>query len=66
MADEVQEVDINKNVQDPKSVYSDGTKVEQHSIPDQIAADNHLAARRRAKAGALPFRQINCILPGAN
>lgn len=44
----------------PKSAKADGQEVQQHSLPDQIAMDKHLAAKRMAKAGGLgvKFRKI--------
>ena len=40
------EESILKNASGPKSAEVDGQKVEQHSIADQIAADEYLAKKR--------------------
>ncbi len=41
---------IRKNAAGPKSAEVDGQKVEQHSLPDQIAADNYLASKKALKS----------------
>lgn len=42
---------INVNAQQPKRVTSDGVSVEQHSIADQIAADQYAKANEAAAKG---------------
>jgi len=37
---------IRKNAAGPKSAEVDGQKVEQHSLPEQIAADEYLAKKK--------------------
>ena len=37
---------IRKNASGPKSAEVDGQKVEQHSLKDQIAADEYLASKK--------------------
>ena len=39
----------------PKRVSGDQGTVEVHSIPDQIAADNHNEARKATRQGKNPF-----------
>ena len=41
---------IIKNAAGPKSAEVDGQKVEQHSLPDQIAADAYLASKKAVKS----------------
>lgn len=41
---------IRKNATGPKSAEVDGQKVEQHSIKDQIAADEYLASKKAVKS----------------
>ncbi len=41
---------IRKNAAGPKSAEVDGQKVEQHSLPDQIAADNYLASKKAMRS----------------
>ena len=37
---------IRKNAAGPKSAEVDGQRVEQHSLPDQITADEYLAKKK--------------------
>ena len=41
---------IRKNAAGPKSAEVDGQKVEQHALPDQIAADAYLASKKAVKS----------------
>ncbi|OQA76229.1 MAG: hypothetical protein BWY31_04645 [Lentisphaerae bacterium ADurb.Bin242] len=41
---------IKRNASGPKSAEIDGQKVEQHSLPDQIAADEYLASKKAVKS----------------
>ena len=41
---------IRRNAAGPKSAEVDGQKVEQHSLPDQIAADAYLASKKAVKS----------------
>ena len=41
---------IRKNATGPKSAEVDGQKVEQHSLKDQIAADEYLASKKALKS----------------
>ena len=58
---------IDQNARNPKRVTVGNTTVEQHSIKDQIAADNHAAAKKSAtnsvKGFGLRFNKI--VPPGA-
>ena len=44
------EESIRKNASGPKSAEVDGQKVEQHSLKDQIAADEYLASKKAVKS----------------
>jgi hypothetical protein len=41
---------IKRNASGPKSAEVDGQKVEQHSLQDQIAADEYLASKKAVKS----------------
>ena len=41
---------IKRTASGPKSAEVDGQKVEQHSLPDQIAADEYLASKKAVKS----------------
>jgi len=41
---------IRENAEQPRSAEIDGQKVEQHSLPDQIAADKYLASKKAIKS----------------
>ena len=41
---------IRRNASGPKSAEVDGQKVEQHSLADQIAADEYLASKKALKS----------------
>ena len=44
------EENIRENASGPKSAEVDGQKVEQHSLPDLIAADEYLASKKAIKS----------------
>ncbi len=46
------EENIRRNAAGPRSAEVDGQKVEQHSLPDQIAADEYLASKKAMKSRA--------------
>jgi len=56
---------IRQNATGPAKVAGDAGSVEQHSLPDQIAADRHLAAKEavRSKRRGLKFNKL--LPPGA-
>ncbi len=61
--------DISDNLEDnaaaPKRASGDTGSAEQHSLPDQIAADEYLASKKAARRG-LGIRQVKLIPPSAN
>jgi len=44
------EDEIRENASGPKLAEIDGQKVEQHSLPDQIAADSYLASKKAIRS----------------
>lgn len=44
------EESIRKNASGPKSAEVDGQRVEQHSLKDQIAADEYLTSKKAVKS----------------
>jgi hypothetical protein len=56
---------IEQNAQGPKKAQGDAGSVEQHSLPDQIAADRYLASKQavRSKGKGIVISKI--IPPGA-
>ena len=42
---------IQENAQGPKRAQGDAGSMEQHSLPDQIAADRYLNSKRAANQG---------------
>jgi len=51
---------IVENASGPKSAEIDGQKVEQHSLPDQIAADEYLASKSalKSRSRGLKFNKL--------
>lgn len=56
---------IEQNALGPKKVKLENEEVEQHSISDQIAADNHAAAKTSASKPHFGLRFAKQIPPGA-
>ena len=54
------EKEILQNASGPKSAEVDGQKVEQHSLSDQIAADEYLAKKKALRRGnGLKITKLN-------
>ncbi|HOL31320.1 MAG TPA: hypothetical protein PK052_05000 [Anaerohalosphaeraceae bacterium] len=49
---------IKENATGPKSASGDAGSVEQHSLPDQIAADKHLQSRAAMKSKGLGIKLL--------
>ena len=64
MADELDDA-IRTNAEGPKSASGDSESMQQHSIPDQIAADRYLASKMAARAKGLGIRLTKVVPPGA-
>lgn len=57
---------IEVNAAGPRRVTGDSGSIEQHSLPDQIAADRYVASKAAAKRGGLAgVRRVRNVPPGA-
>ncbi len=56
---------IQQNASGPAKASSDGTSMEQHPLPDQIAADKYLAAKAAMRKRNFGLRRVRIIPPGA-
>jgi hypothetical protein len=56
---------IEQNAQGPKKAQGDAGSVEQHSLPDQIAADRYLASKRAMKTRTKGLQLSKLVPPGA-
>ena len=63
MTDPLEET-IQQNAAGPKSASGDAGSMEQHPLPDQIAADRYLASKKAMKAGR-GVRLTKLVPPGA-
>jgi hypothetical protein len=64
VAEELDEA-IRTNAEGPKSASGDSGSMQQHSIPDQIAADRYLASKEAARSKGLGVRLTKVVPPGA-
>jgi hypothetical protein len=55
---------IRDNASGPASASADGVSVEQHSLPDQIAADKYLAQKQAGRNPAKALTRVKIIPPG--
>ena len=65
MADDLED-EITDNASGPKRVKGDMGEVEQHSLKDQIAADQYLAAKAAARTKKRGLRFTKLVPPGAD
>ena len=56
---------IEQNAQGPKKAQGDTGSVEQHSLPDQIAADRYLALKKAVRARGKGIVISKLVPPGA-
>ena len=63
MAEELDNA-IETNAKGPKQAGTDGVNVQQHSLPDQIAADKYLASKRAARNPAKAITRTKIVSPG--
>ncbi len=56
---------IQESAQGPKRAKGDNVEMEQHPLPDQIAADKYLAAKEARKNPAKAFTRVKIVPPGA-
>ena len=59
------EAAIEQNAQGPKKAQGDAGSVEQHSLPDQIAADRYLASKRAMRSRTKGLQLTKLVPPGA-
>ena len=64
MADELDDT-IRQNAQGPAKAAGDAGSVEQHKLPDQIAADRYLASKEAAKSKRRGLAFNKLVPPGA-
>jgi hypothetical protein len=64
MADELDDT-IRQNAQGPAKAAGDAGSVEQHKLPDQIAADRYLASKEAAKSKRRGLVLNKLVPPGA-
>jgi hypothetical protein len=57
---------IRDNAQGPAKAAGDAGSVEQHKLPDQIAADRYLSAKDAAKSKRRGLRFNKLVPPGAD
>ena len=57
--------ELEQQAQKPKVVEVDGQHVEQHSLPDQIAFDRYLAAKKAAERRTVGVRFAKMVAGGA-
>ena len=64
MADDLQD-SIRENAAGPKRAKGDSAEVEQHSLPDQIAADKYLASKQASRKKGLGIALKKLSPPGS-
>ncbi len=57
---------IRENAQGPAKAAGDSGSMEQHKLPDQIAADKYLASKEAAKSKSRGLRFNKLVPPGAD
>ena len=65
MADEIEQA-IRDNAAGPAKASGDTGSVEQHKLPDQIAADRYLASKEAAKSKSRGLKFNKLVPPGAD
>ena len=63
MADALDDA-IRENAAGPHSASGDAGSMQQHSLPDQIAADKHLASKRAMGRKNFGLTRVKIIPPG--
>lgn len=64
MADDLEQ-SIRENAAGPKRAKGDSAEMEQHSLPDQIAADKYLASKQAMQSKGLGIRLKKLSPPGS-
>ncbi len=65
MSDELSQV-IETNAQGPAKASGDSGSMEQHPLPDQIAADRYLESKKAARRKGLGIGLKKLVPPGAD
>lgn len=65
MAEELDEA-IKTNAHGPKQASADGVNVQQHSLPEQIAADRYLQSKQAARRKGLGIATKKLVPPGTD
>lgn len=65
MADDMVDI-IRENAQGPAKASGDSSSMEQHPLPDQIAADRYLESKRAARKKGLGIGLKKLIPPGTD
>jgi len=65
MADDLKDT-IRENAEGPAKAAGDAGSVEQHKLPDQIAADKYLASKEAAKSKRRGLQFNKLVPPGAS
>ncbi|QDU76902.1 hypothetical protein Pan97_39590 [Bremerella volcania] len=65
MADDLKDT-IRENAEGPAKAAGDAGSVEQHKLPDQIAADKYLASKEAAKSKRRGLAFNKLVPPGAS
>jgi hypothetical protein len=66
MSDHNLEDTIRENAEGPAKAAGDSGSMEQHKLPDQIAADKYLASKEAAKSKSRGLRFNKLVPPGAD
>jgi hypothetical protein len=64
MADDLEDT-IRQNAEGPAKAAGDAGSIEQHKLPDQIAADRYLSSKDAAKSKRRGLRFNKLVPPGA-
>jgi hypothetical protein len=65
MSDDLEQT-ISENAQGPAKASGDAGSMEQHSLPDQIAADRYLKSKKAAKKKGLGIGLKKLVPPGTD
>ena len=65
MAEDLKDV-IQENAEGPAKATGDSGSVEQHKLPDQIAADRYLCSKDAAKSKSRGLRFNKLVPPGVS
>jgi len=63
MVEELEDT-IHTNAGGPRRSKGDSSEMEQHSLPDQIAADRYLRSKKASKTKGLGIRFAKFVPPG--